>query len=53
MVVSVLDLYFGNHRSRARLTQQTHFVEDPNELRQDVSYQLQVPLGYPLSTGYC
>jgi hypothetical protein len=24
---------------------ETHFVEDPNELRQDVSDQLQVPLG--------
>jgi hypothetical protein len=26
-------------------TTETHFVEDPNELRQDVSDQLQVPLG--------
>jgi hypothetical protein len=26
-------------------TKKTHFVEDPNELQQDVSDQLQVPLG--------
>jgi hypothetical protein len=26
-------------------TTEPHFVEDPNELRQDVSDQLQVPLG--------
>jgi hypothetical protein len=26
-------------------TTETHVVEDPNELRQDVSHQLQVPLG--------
>jgi hypothetical protein len=34
-------------------TTKTHFVEDSNELRQDVSDQLKVPLGSPLSTGYC
>jgi hypothetical protein len=36
-------------------TTETHFVEDPKELRQDVSDQLQVGASgkYPLSTGYC